>query len=134
MKLSPAARARYAASTGRGAERDTIDGQAGELDVSGSASALATSIEMVRTLGTVVLAGLAGRSAETALRPDQLVWKEIRLQGYVKGEVAYSKALQFISTRGQTYPLDCIVSHVYSLDRAVEAIMAASRRWPPRTR
>jgi threonine dehydrogenase-like Zn-dependent dehydrogenase len=104
MKLSPAARARYAASTGRGAERDTIDGQAGELDVSGSASALATSIEMVRTLGTVVLAGLAGRSAETALRPDQLVWKEIRLQGYVKGEVAYSKALQFISTRGQTYP------------------------------
>jgi threonine dehydrogenase-like Zn-dependent dehydrogenase len=96
------------------------------LDVTGSPAAIATSVEVVRTLGTVVLAGLTGKDAVTSLKIDRLVWNEIRLQGvYVKGEAAYAKALDFIARSGDRYPIDRIVSHLYPLDEAEAAILAA---------
>ncbi len=102
------------------------------LDVSGSANATETSIELVRTLGTVVLAGLAGKDVEAKIKIDVLVWKEIRLQGvYVKGEASYAKALDFIETRAASYGIEQIVSHTYPLERAEEAIRAAAGQAPP---
>jgi alcohol dehydrogenase len=97
------------------------------LDVTGSTSALATSVEMVRPNGTVVLAGLAGRSALATLAPDHLVWNQIRLQGaYVKGDAAFARAIQFMEDRGDAYPFDRLVSHVFPLEEAAEAIMAVT--------
>ena len=95
------------------------------LDVTGSASALSTSIEMVRPKGRVVLAGLAGREARVSITPDHLVWNHIRIQGvYVKGDTAWTKALQFMVDQGSAYPLDRIVSHVFPLEQSGAAIMA----------
>ena len=89
-------------------------------------TAIATSIEVVRTLGTVVLAGLTGKDKVTPLRMDRIVWNAIRVQGvYVKGEAAYSKAIEFISGDDSRYPIDRIVSHLFPLERAEDAILAA---------
>lgn len=104
------------------------------LDVSGSAAATAVSVGLVRPLGTVVLAGLAGKDAVAPIRVDQLVWNEIRLQGvYVKGEAAYAKALELIETHDGEYPIDRIVSHVFPLARSEEAIRAAAGQFPDPT-
>jgi alcohol dehydrogenase len=97
------------------------------LDVAGSAAATPVSIKLVRTLGTVVLAGLAGKDAIAQMPMDHIVWNEIRIQGvYVKGEAAYAKAIDFIETRAAQYPVDEIVSHTYPLERAEDAIRAAA--------
>jgi alcohol dehydrogenase len=103
------------------------------LDVSGSTSAPPISVRVVRALGTVVLGGLAGKDAVTPMLLDQIVWNEIRLQGvYVKGERAYSKAIDFIETRAAEYPVHEIVSHTWPLEEAEQAIRAAAgQRQPP---
>jgi len=102
------------------------------LDVTGNAAATPISIRLVRTLGTVVLAGLAGKDAVAPMNLDHLVWNEIRLQGvYVKGEAAYAKALDFIETRADEYPIEQIVSHVYTLDQSEEAIRASAGQSVP---
>jgi alcohol dehydrogenase len=96
------------------------------LDVTGSTAAVATSMDMVRTLGTVVVAGLAGKDARVSFDIDRLVWNEIRLQGvYVKGEAAYAKALELIDRAGSRLPIERIVSHLYPLEEAESAILAA---------
>lgn len=97
------------------------------LDVAGSALATPVSIKLVRTLGTVVLAGLAGKDAIAQMPMDHIVWNEIRIQGvYVKGEAAYAKAIDFIETRAAHYPVNEIVSHTFPLERAEDAIRAAA--------
>ena len=102
------------------------------LDVSGSPRAIETSVEVVRTLGTLVLGGLTGKDAVTSLKIDRLVWNAIRVQGvYVKGEVAYSKAIAFIARAADRYPIDRIVSHRFALEDAESAILAAAGTAPP---
>jgi threonine dehydrogenase-like Zn-dependent dehydrogenase len=102
------------------------------LDVSGSAVAPPISIRLVRALGVVVMAGLAGKDAISPMALDHLVWNEIRMQGvYVKGERAYSKAIDFIETRAADYPVDQIVSHTWPLERAEDAIRAAAGQRVP---
>jgi alcohol dehydrogenase len=99
------------------------------LDVSGNADAFATSIDLVRTLGTLVLGGLSGKDARSSINPDRLVWNEIRVQGvYVKGEAAYDRALGFLEAGAERYPIDEIVSHVFPLEEAEAAILAAAGR------
>jgi alcohol dehydrogenase len=102
------------------------------LDVSGSAAAPPVSVRLVRAMGTVVLAGLAGKDAISPMGLDHLVWNEIRLQGvYVKGERAYSKAIDFIESRAAEYPVHEIVSHTWPLEAAEEAIRAAAGQNAP---
>lgn len=101
------------------------------LDVSGSSRGIEASVEVVRTLGTLVLAGLTGKDAVTPLKADRIVWNEIRVQGvYVKGEAAYARAIDFVSRAADRYPLDRIVSHRYPLDEAETAILAAAGSAP----
>jgi alcohol dehydrogenase len=101
------------------------------LDVTGSPVAIATSVELVRTLGTLVLAGLTGRETVTALKTDRIVWNEIRVQGvYVKGEAAYAKAIELVTRIGDRYPVERIVSHRYPLEQAESAILAAAGEAP----
>jgi len=102
------------------------------LDVAGSALATPVSIKLVRTLGTVVLAGLAGKDAISQMPMDHIVWNEIRIQGvYVKGDAAYKKAIDFIETRAAEYPVDEIVSHTFPLEAAEDAIRAAAGQRMP---
>lgn len=102
------------------------------LEVSGSPKAIETSVEIVRTLGTLVLGGLTGTETITSLKVDRLVWEEIRVQGvFVKGEIAYSRAIELVSRAADRYPIDRLVSHRYSLDEAEAAMRAAAGDGPP---
>ncbi len=93
------------------------------IDVSGSPSAIATSVDLVRTQGTVVLGGLTGKDTRTPLDVDTLVWRGIRVQGvFTKGAQAIHDAVRLVESR--RYPLEDIVTHRYSLDAASEAIRA----------
>jgi hypothetical protein len=54
---------------------------------------------------------------------DLLTWNEIRVQGvYTKGAKSISAAIDFQATRGQRYPLDRMISHVFPLEEAEKAI------------
>ncbi|HVL53699.1 MAG TPA: zinc-binding dehydrogenase, partial [Vitreimonas sp.] len=103
-----------------GSEYDVV------LDVSGSAAAIATATEHVRAQGTFVLAGLTGRKALTAFATDDLVYREIRVQGVlskdddaIRAAAALVEADPAIAER-----LGALVTHVFPLDRAAEAIAA----------
>ncbi|MBX5493401.1 MAG: alcohol dehydrogenase catalytic domain-containing protein [Chloroflexi bacterium] len=96
------------------------------LDVTGSPQAIQASVQLVRRQGTLVLGGLTGKATITGLPLDHLVWNEIRLQGvYTKGADAIAAAHHFLATRGHRYPLERMVSHVYPLAEAEQAIRAA---------
>jgi alcohol dehydrogenase len=108
--------------------RELTDGRLADvvLDVTGSPSAVQASVQLVRRQGTLVLGGLTGTETETALKLDHLVWNEIRLQGvFTKGADAIEAATEFLATRGDRYPLERIVSHVYPLAETETAIRAA---------
>ncbi|MGH2456250.1 MAG: zinc-dependent alcohol dehydrogenase [Candidatus Limnocylindria bacterium] len=95
------------------------------LDVTGAPASPAVSVRMVRTRGTLVLAGLSGgRMSE--LRLDDVVNREIRIQGaFVKGEAAFRSALALAGQLGPDHPVDEIVSHVFPLGSLADAITAA---------
>jgi alcohol dehydrogenase len=97
------------------------------LDVTGSSKAIESSMEIVRRQGTFVLGGLTGKNTVTSLKLDHLVWNEIRVQGvFTKGADAMAAAYRFLETRGDRYPLERMVSHVYPLAEAETAIRASS--------
>jgi alcohol dehydrogenase len=108
--------------------RELTDGRFADvvLDVTGSPGAVRSSVELLRPQGRLVLGGLSGNDTETSLRLDQIVWKEIRLQGvFVKGAAAIAAANRLLGARGHLYPLERLISHVYTLELASEAVMAA---------
>lgn len=98
------------------------------LDVSGSRTAIASAPEHVRPRGTFVLAGLVGRGAEVAFRTDDLVYREIRIQGVLsKDEAALRSALALVESDAEVAEaLGRLTTHVFPLERAADAISAAS--------
>jgi alcohol dehydrogenase len=93
------------------------------IDVTGSPSAIAASVKMVRPQGTLVLAGLTGDRVLTPVEIDLLVWNEVTVKGvYTKGADAIEDSIKLIESR--KYPLERMVTHIYGLDRAAEAIRA----------
>ena len=97
------------------------------LDVTGSPAAIESSVQVVRRLGTIVLGGLTGKETRTSLLLDHLVWNEVRVQGvFSKGSEAVMGAIRFIERKAGQYPLDRIISHIYPLEKAEEAIRAVA--------
>jgi alcohol dehydrogenase len=93
------------------------------IDVSGSPQAIATSVDLVRKQGTIVLGGLTGKDTLTPLPIDTLVWNGIKVQGvFTKGAQAIHEAIRLIESR--RYPLEAMVTHRYPLSAASEAIRA----------
>ena len=101
------------------------DGADVVLDVTGAPQSPATSAGLARIRGTLVLAGLSGgRASELWL--DDVVNREIRIQGaFVKGESAFRAALALAARLPAGHAVDEIVSHVFPLAAADEAIAAA---------
>jgi alcohol dehydrogenase len=95
------------------------------LNVTGSPAALTTSVRLVRPMGTVILAGLTGQGVSSSI-DDAVVWNEIRIQGvFSKGEAAFGTSLALMAD-GLEAPVEEIVSHVYPLEQAADAIRAAA--------
>ncbi len=100
------------------------------LNVTGSPDALATSVRLVKPQGTVILAGLTGKGVSSAI-DDAVVWNEIRIQGvFSKGEAAFEASLSLMAG-GLGVPVEEIVSHVYPLEQAADAIRAAAGEQAP---
>ncbi len=84
------------------------------LDVTGSPSSFAKSLEVVRKQGTIVLAGLIGGDVKVPIILDQIMKKEIKVQGgRSKGYQAIGAAVS-LAESGK-YPLDQIVTLEYPL-------------------
>jgi alcohol dehydrogenase len=96
------------------------------LDVSGSAAAIAGAPDHVRALGTFVLAGLAGRGATVPFATDDLVYREVRIQGVLsKDEDAIRAAMALVAgDEVVAERLGALVTHVFPLEGAAEAIAA----------
>ncbi len=102
------------------------------LDVSGATQSVALAPALVRRQGTFVLAGLVGSGRTVPMRTDDLVWREIRVQGVLsKDERAIRTALDLIVANRQLgSALSRLITHVFSLDEAYEAITAVERDLP----
>jgi alcohol dehydrogenase len=96
------------------------------LDVSGSPAAISSAPEHARAQGTFVLAGLVGRGASVPFATDDLVYREIRVQGVLsKDEAAIRAALALVEADERVGGLlGRLVTHVFPLERASEAIAA----------
>jgi alcohol dehydrogenase len=101
------------------------------LEVTGSPTAIVASTQLVRPMGTLVLAGQTGRDTVTPLKLDRLVLKEVRVQGvFIKGQVAYAKSLALVRAKASQYPFEALVSHTYPLEETERAILDASGDGP----
>jgi alcohol dehydrogenase len=89
------------------------------IDVTGSAQAPDDGVELVRTRGRVVLAGLSGR--DTTLSLDRLVWREIALLGSYSHSVdSFDRAVRL--ARHRAGELGRLISHRLPLSRTAESI------------
>ncbi len=94
------------------------------LDVTGSPDGVVASLDLVRSQGTVVSAGLTGNKA-IPLIVDKIVAKEIRFQGAFSHDIrAVLPAIQIVKTR--RYPLEEMITHRYPLDQAETALRVAA--------
>lgn len=99
------------------------------IDVTGSGDAVRTSLDLVRSSGTVVSAGVTGDKTLTPLPLDTLLYKEIRLQGvFTYDSRAVRRALALVER--ESYPFEQIITHTFPLDRAEEAVRTAGREVP----
>jgi alcohol dehydrogenase len=99
------------------------------VDVTGSQQALATSVEMAGLQSTVVCAGLTSRPSLTTVPMDQVVHREIRVQGaFTKGSDAIVEGIRLVESR--KYPLEEMLTHTFPLEHAEQAIRALAGEIP----
>lgn len=91
------------------------------VEVTGSSRSFLRALDLVRPGGTVVHGSLSGAGASVAVPLDQIVWKQIRVQGvYSKPAEAVGLAMELIKT-GQL-PIERAVSHRFPLSSASHAL------------
>lgn len=93
------------------------------VDLTGSPHGLETCLDIVRKLGVIVYPNVIGKKQAT-ITPDKLVEKEISLYG------GFSRTFQHVQwaidlIRFKKYPVQKMVTHVFSLERAEEAYQVA---------
>jgi alcohol dehydrogenase len=89
------------------------------IDVTGSPISPNIAVDLARTRGRVVLAGLSGR--DTTLALDRLVWREIAMLGsYSHGVDAFDAAVRLARQRKDV--LGRLISRRLPLSRTAEAI------------
>jgi threonine dehydrogenase-like Zn-dependent dehydrogenase len=96
------------------------------LDVSGAPAAVAGAPAHLRPQGAFVLAGLVGRDRSVPIMTDELVWRELRVQGVLsKDEAAIRSALGLVTSDADlARRLGTLISHTYPLDQTRDAILA----------
>ena len=106
------------------------DGQMADvvIDVTNSATSPALALDVVRTMGTLVLAG--GKSNEPSLlMTDEITAKEITIRGVNTHDSTSVRQSLSIAESGR-YPLDEIVSHRFPLSDAERAILTLAGEIP----
>jgi threonine dehydrogenase-like Zn-dependent dehydrogenase len=99
------------------------------VDVSGNVQAIRTSVECVRTLGTLVVGGLTRDGIDVPINVNFIVRRQIRFQGaFTTDNDATEIAMRAIaSTR---FPVQDMVTHVFSLEETEKCIRAVGGEIP----
>jgi alcohol dehydrogenase len=91
------------------------------VDTTGSPQAVRTSLDLVRSTGTVVSAGVTGKDTLTPLPLDLLLRKEIRLQGVFSFDsAAVRRAIALVQTA--RFPFEQLITHRFPLGQARRAL------------
>ncbi|MFN0072533.1 MAG: zinc-binding dehydrogenase [Chloroflexota bacterium] len=98
------------------------------MDVTGDVRTLDTSIKMLRKTGTFVLGGILPETAGNVPVSffNDIVMNQIRLQG-VQSKTGQAVAAAIKIIESGKYPLERIMTKVYALDDAHEALRAMGR-------
>lgn len=110
------------------AVRQATNGElaASVLDVTGSPEAIALSVKLVRTLGTIVCASSVSGNQTSPILTNEIVRKEIRFQGVWTHSLESTKQALRLAETGK-YPLEKFISHEFSLDEADKAVRSIGR-------
>jgi L-iditol 2-dehydrogenase len=96
------------------------------FECSGVPSAISEGVQMVRDGGTYVVPGQfmdAGPASD--FHPFWLTFKEINLRGSYSWEPKHTgKAVNFINSIKEKYPLEDMVTHKFPLEKATDAVLA----------
>lgn len=91
------------------------------VDTTGSPQSLATSLRLVRPMGTVVSGGVTGKDTVTSLHMDQVTLNEIRLQGVFTFDTnSVRRAIALAES--DRFPFDELVTHRFKLRDVQKAI------------
>ena len=83
------------------------------------------AVQMVKSGGTVVLAGLKGRRNFEGLSPDDIIWKKVTLRGVLGVEYsAFRRAVDMIHSR--KYPMERLHTHSFPIEEAERALATLS--------
>ena len=89
------------------------------VECTGAEPMMELGLDLVRPAGRYIMIGTCGYN-RTALTTDKIVFKEIQLFGGLGQSWDTEPAVQIINTR--KYPIEEMVTHVFPLDQADEAI------------
>jgi putative phosphonate catabolism associated alcohol dehydrogenase len=93
------------------------------IEVCGVADVIPPGIEMVRTGGTYVIAGLVSPGADVHFDAHRIVKKMITLRGIHNYHPRHLiDALEFVKNNKSIYPLAALVDGFYSLDEVTQAM------------
>lgn len=104
------------------------------LDVTGNPQGILKSIDLVKQQGTVVCAGVVSSTKgsedmSTPIPTNKLVRNEIRFQGvHTSSAEAVVAAVRLVESG--KYPIEKMVTHRFSLERAEEAVKTVGREVP----
>ncbi|MDR1067941.1 MAG: zinc-binding dehydrogenase [Clostridiales Family XIII bacterium] len=105
--------------------RDMTEGRGPELvvEASGYPPAFAEGVEMVQKGGRYLVAGMTS-PAEMTFNPFLILAKNLQIIGSGGAIIPhFYKALRFIESRREKYPLDAIVSKKYALEDINQALL-----------
>ena len=99
------------------------------VDVSGNVQAIRTSVECVRTLGTLVVGGLTRDGIDVPLNVNLIVRRQIRVQGaFTTDNDATEIAMNAI--QASNFPVEQMVTHTFPLDETEKCIRAVGGEIP----
>lgn len=96
------------------------------LDVSGSPTSIAASIDLVQVMGTVVCASHVVENRPASIHTNNLVNKEVRFLGVFTHSAENTRQAMRLAETGK-YPLEKLISHRFKLDEAEKAVLAIGR-------
>ena len=99
------------------------------VDVSGNVQAIRTSVECVRTLGTLVVGGLTKDGIDVPINVNLIVRRQIRFQGaFTTDNDATEIAMRAIEST--KFPVQDMVTHKFSLEETEKCIRAVGGEIP----
>ena len=99
------------------------------IEVCGVADVIPQGLDIVRTGGTYVLAGLVSPHAHVTVDANRFVKKMVTLRGVHNYHPRHlMEALEFVTTNKERYPFAELVDGIYSLDQVTQAMSDAAQQ------